>query len=115
MTVHGEVGRTSVAGPHGVVLDETRVALPDLAGWIDQAAGEVSYLLVLADREGAHLDLHTASRPAEQQSRSSPGGVPTASRRMRCGPTSTSCSPATPRAPSTTCSTRSCGPRSTAW
>lgn len=76
----GDNRRTIVAGPDRVLLDETRVAatstpestvvgpLPDLAGWIDQAANEVPFLLVLADREGADLELHVATRqPAAEQ------------------------------------------------
>jgi hypothetical protein len=76
----GDVRRTIVASAGSVVLDETRVGstsspestvvgpLPDLAGWVDQVAAEVPFLLVLADREGADLELHVAPRqPADVQ------------------------------------------------
>ncbi|WP_040320214.1 Vms1/Ankzf1 family peptidyl-tRNA hydrolase [Aeromicrobium marinum] len=74
----GPVRRTIVAASGAVVLDETRVGatdapevttvgpLPDLAGWLDQAAEEVPWLLVLADHEGADLELRVDTRqPAD--------------------------------------------------
>jgi hypothetical protein len=66
----GEVHRTVVAGRGRVVFDDVRAghsiwpertsfgALPDLGGWLHQVDGQVPFLLVRADREGASVDFY---------------------------------------------------------
>lgn len=73
----GEVRRTIVATPLGTIFDDVRAghttwpettavgALPDLAGWLALVDGEFPFVLVVADREGADIDVFVApSRPA---------------------------------------------------
>lgn len=69
----GEARRTIVAAGDRIVLDDVRTghsiwpeivehgALPDLSGWLHQLDGQIPFLLVTADREGADLDLYEAS------------------------------------------------------
>lgn len=77
----GEVRRTLVASADEVLFTDTVPgssswpetvscgALPDLAGWLQQVDGQISFLLVLADREGADLELHSAvTRAPDAQS-----------------------------------------------
>jgi hypothetical protein len=66
----GEVRRTIVAADGRIVFDDlltggvtwpegvTVGELPDLSGWLQQAEGQIPFLLVKADREGADLELH---------------------------------------------------------
>lgn len=74
--VSGEVRRTLVAADGEIVFDEVLAGhspwpeavtvgeLPDLSGWLHQADGQVPFLLVVADREGADLDFFRAlARP----------------------------------------------------
>lgn len=70
--VPGEVRRTIVAADGEIVFDEvlaghpvwpevvTSGDLPDLSGWLHQADGQIPFLLVVADREGADLDFFRA-------------------------------------------------------
>jgi hypothetical protein len=72
----GEVRRTLVATDGEIVFDDLLTGhapwpestgvgpLPDLTGWLRHADGQLPFLLVLADREGADIDLYRAqSRP----------------------------------------------------
>lgn len=74
--LQGEVRRTVVADDHEILFDDiraghgaknevaTRGPLPDLSGWLAQVDGEVPFILVLADREGADIAAYRAwSRP----------------------------------------------------
>lgn len=76
----GEVRRTVVAAPGEVILDEIQVGhsawpetvdhgdLPDLAGWLSVADRELPFVLVVADREGADIDVYRAtSLPREHR------------------------------------------------
>lgn len=70
--IPGEARRTIVAAEGRIVFDEvlaghtswpetvTTGDLPDLSGWVHQADGQVPFLLVVADREGADLDFYRA-------------------------------------------------------
>ncbi len=71
--IPGEVRRTIVAADGEVVFDDVLAGttpwpesvsvgeLPDLSGWLQQADGQVPFLLVVADREGADLDFYRAA------------------------------------------------------
>lgn len=76
----GEVRRTLVAAGDEVLFEDTLAGapawpetvtcgdLPDVTGWLHQVDRQVSFLLVLADREGADLELHSAiTRAADAQ------------------------------------------------
>jgi hypothetical protein len=79
--VPGEARRTIVAADGDIVFDDVRAGhtswpetttsgpLPDLAGWLHQVDGQVPFVLVVADREGADIDFYRAmSKPdAEHQ------------------------------------------------
>lgn len=68
----GEARRTVVAEGDDILLDDVRMGhgawpevagvdpLPDLSGWIAQVDGEFPFVLVLADREGADIDVYRA-------------------------------------------------------
>jgi hypothetical protein len=68
----GQVRRTIIAADGEIVFDDARIGsspwpetvtcgdLPDLAGWVHQSDGQIPFLLVVADREGADLELHEA-------------------------------------------------------
>ena len=70
--VPGEARRTLVA-VDTIVFDDVRAGhsiwpevtslspLPDLAGWLHQVDGQLSFVLVTADREGADIDFYRAS------------------------------------------------------
>ena len=70
--IPGEVRRTIVAAGGEIVFDDVLAGttpwpesvsvgeLPDLSGWLHQADGQVPFLLVVADREGADLDFYRA-------------------------------------------------------
>lgn len=70
--VDGEARRTVVAAGGAVVLDAVQAGhsrwpetvevapLPDLAGWLTVADGELPFVLVVTDREGADLEVHRA-------------------------------------------------------
>jgi len=75
-SVPGEIRRTLVAAKGGIVFDDVRAGhsiwpegtstapLPDLSGWLRQVDGQIPFLLVRADREGASMDFyHGTSRP----------------------------------------------------
>lgn len=78
--LQGQVRRTLVAGGDRVLHDEALAGettwpetievgpLPDLAGWLSMADGQIPFLLVEIDRVGADLSAYTAPRrhPAEQ-------------------------------------------------
>ena len=69
-SVPGEIRRTLVAAKGGIVFDDVRAGhsiwpegtstapLPDLSGWLRQVDGQIPFLLVRADREGASLDFY---------------------------------------------------------
>jgi len=69
-SVPGEVRRTLVAAKGEIVFDDVRAGhsiwpegtstapLPDLSGWLRQVDGQIPFLLVRADREGASLDFY---------------------------------------------------------
>jgi hypothetical protein len=74
--VAGEARRTLVAADGEILFDDVRAGhtiwpesigfgpLPDLAAWLHQVDGQMPFLLVTADREGADLDFYRAmSRP----------------------------------------------------
>jgi hypothetical protein len=79
--VPGEARRTIVATDGEVVLDDVQpggsqwpesvdqAALPDLAGWLTAADQTLPFILVVADRTGADIEVHraAASPPAERQ------------------------------------------------
>jgi hypothetical protein len=68
----GEVRRTVVAADGEILLDDVRAGhstwpetttvgpLPDLSGWLQQVDGQVPFVLVTADREGADVDFYRA-------------------------------------------------------
>jgi hypothetical protein len=72
----GEVTRTLVAADGQVLLDEVRLGsppggdvvevgpLPDVAGWLAAGDGEFPFIVVLADREGADVDVYVAATRA---------------------------------------------------
>lgn len=75
--VAGDARRTIIAADGRVVFDEVLAGtsvwpetvtvgdLPDLAAWAHQADGQLPFLLVVADREGADLDFYpTRAQPA---------------------------------------------------
>jgi len=69
----GEVRRTIVAADGDIIFDDVRAGhsiwpetttvgpLPDLAGWLHQVDGQMPFLLVKADREGADIDFFRAT------------------------------------------------------
>jgi hypothetical protein len=74
--VSGEVRRTLVWADDEILLDDVRAGhttwpeattvgpLPDLSAWIAQADGQLPFVLVTADREGADIDFYRAiSKP----------------------------------------------------
>lgn len=79
--VPGEVRRTVVAAGGEIIFDEvlaghtvwpevvTTGELPDLSGWLHQADGQISFLLAVADREGADLDFFRALSKGESTHR----------------------------------------------
>jgi hypothetical protein len=79
--VPGEVRRTVIASGDQIVFDDLRAGhsmwpervtcgpLPDLAGWLHQVDGEMPFLLVLADREGADIDFYRAESKTEPEHR----------------------------------------------
>jgi Bacterial archaeo-eukaryotic release factor family 2 len=68
----GEARRTVVAEGEEIVFDDVRMGhgawpevtdvgpLPDLSGWLAQVDGEFPFVLVVADREGADIDVYRA-------------------------------------------------------
>ncbi|HEX2175444.1 MAG TPA: hypothetical protein VHG70_06005 [Nocardioidaceae bacterium] len=66
----GAARRTIVAAGDAVLLDDVRMGhgawpevvgtgpLPDVSGWIAQVDGEFPFVLVVADREGAEIDVY---------------------------------------------------------
>ncbi len=66
----GEVRRTIVAAGDRIVFDDVRAghcpwaeatvvaSLPQLSGWLRQVDGQIPFLLVTADREGASVDFY---------------------------------------------------------
>lgn len=80
--VPGQVRRTIVGAGDEVVFDDVLAGvapspevvtcgeLPDLSGWLHQADGQIPFLLVVADREGADLEMHRAlARGCSEDSR----------------------------------------------
>lgn len=74
--VPGEARRTIVAADGQIVFDDVRAGhtiwpetttvgpLPDLSGWLHQVDGQMPFVLVTADREGADIDFYRAmSKP----------------------------------------------------
>lgn len=75
----GEVRRSIVAADDEVIFDDAVMGgtrwpqgvevgpLPQLSGWATQVDGEFAFLLVVADRAGADMDVHVAmNRPAAE-------------------------------------------------
>jgi hypothetical protein len=74
----GEVRRTVIAGRDRVLLDDVQVGhnphaevvdrgpLPDLAPWLDQEDQALAFVLVVADRTGADIEVHRAVSEAPQ-------------------------------------------------
>jgi hypothetical protein len=75
--LHGDVRRSLVAADEEIVFDDTLMGgsrwpegvelgpLPSVSGWATQLDGQFPFLLVVADREGADIDVHVAlSRPS---------------------------------------------------
>ena len=70
--IPGEARRTIIAADGEIVFDDVLAGhatwpevvtcgdLPDVSGWLHQADGQVPFLLVVADREGADLDFYRA-------------------------------------------------------
>lgn len=85
--VPGRARRTLVAMGDDVLFDEVRAGagprpevvtagpLPDLAGWLATADGQVPFLLVRADRVGADLELYLAADQAPAEARSVDGST----------------------------------------
>jgi hypothetical protein len=81
----GEVRRTIVAAGDRVVLDEVQVGhnprpesldrdvLPDLSAWLAVADREMPFVLVIADREGADLEVHRATSRGDVETRTVTG------------------------------------------
>jgi hypothetical protein len=75
--VGGEVRRTIVAAGGEIVFDEVTAGhsiwpdvvacgdLPDLSGWLHQVDGQLPFMLVAADREGADIDFYPSLTTAE--------------------------------------------------
>ncbi|MDQ4007107.1 MAG: hypothetical protein M3211_03290 [Actinomycetota bacterium] len=67
--VPGAARRTTIAADGEVILDDVRMGrgawpevtatgpLPDVSGWLTQVDGEFPFVLVVADREGAEVDV----------------------------------------------------------
>ena len=76
----GEVRRTIVGAEDRIVFDDVRAGhtiwpedtsvapLPDLGGWLHQVDGQVPFLLVTADKEGASVDFYQGTtRPKAER------------------------------------------------
>lgn len=79
--VPGEAHRTVVAAGDEIVLDEVHAGgsswaetttvgpLPELSPWVLANEEELTFLVVIADREGADVEVHTARTPKPQSRR----------------------------------------------
>lgn len=77
VSIAGEVRRTIIASTNEIVFDEvtpghsiwpevvTYADLPDVSGWLHQVDGQLPFMLVVADREGADLDFYPSLTTAE--------------------------------------------------
>ena len=77
--VPGEARRTVVAEGDDILFDDVRMGhgawpevaavgpLPDVSGWIAQVDGEFPFVLVVADREGADIDVYRAVSKQRQE------------------------------------------------
>jgi len=77
--VPGEARRTVVAHGEDILFDDVRMGhgawpevaavgpLPDMSGWLAQVDGEFPFVLVLADREGADIDVYRAVSKQRQE------------------------------------------------
>ncbi len=75
----GEARRTVVAEGQDILFDDVRMGhgawpdvaavgpLPDVSGWIAQVDGEFPFVLVVADREGADIDVYRAVSKLRQR------------------------------------------------
>jgi Bacterial archaeo-eukaryotic release factor family 2 len=75
----GAARRTVVAEGDAVLFDDVRMGvgawpevttigpLPDVSGWVAQVDGEFPFLLVVADREGAEVDVYRSLSQQEHQ------------------------------------------------
>jgi len=71
--IAGEARRLVIASGDEIVFDDVRAGhttwpeshsvgpLPDLAGWLHQVDGQLPFVLVTADREGADIDVYQAT------------------------------------------------------
>jgi Bacterial archaeo-eukaryotic release factor family 2 len=83
--IPGPARRSVVAEGDAVLFDDVRMGdgawpevttvgpLPDVSGWVAQVDGEFPFLLVVADREGADVDVYRSLSQQEHQHRSVQG------------------------------------------
>lgn len=83
--VAGEVRRTLVGAKGEIIFDDVRAGhcswpegtstgpLPDLSGWLRQVDGQIPFLLVRADREGASMDFYRGTSRPEPEHRETHG------------------------------------------
>jgi hypothetical protein len=77
--LEGDMRRTIVAADGAVAFDDVRAGrapwqeyttsspLPDLAGWLSQAAADVPFVLVRADHEGADIEVYQAASRGREE------------------------------------------------
>lgn len=87
VNVGGEVRRTIIASDGEVVFDEvtaghsmwpevvTTGELPDMSGWLHQVDGQLPFMLVVADREGADIDFYPSLTTADSVHREVDGNT----------------------------------------
>lgn len=64
----GKVVFSDVQAGHTAAPESTELApLPDLSGWLQQADAQVPFVLVVADREGADIDVYRALSDPEHE------------------------------------------------
>jgi Bacterial archaeo-eukaryotic release factor family 2 len=83
--IPGAARRSLVAEGDDVLFDDVRMGegawpevtakgpLPDVSGWVTQVDGEFPFVLVVADREGAEVDVYRSLSQQEHQHRSVEG------------------------------------------
>jgi hypothetical protein len=66
----GKVVFEDVQAGHSIAPETTELApLPDLSGWLQQADARVPFVLVVADREGADIDVYRALSDPDHEHR----------------------------------------------